>query len=94
MTALALLWARFMASPVGKWAAIIGGAVLAVLTFGWSQKRKGAAEATARAEQKAQDARNEREREIGDRAADVARAQLDARRGDIVDRLRSGKFGQ
>ena len=79
MTAIALLWARFMASPAGRWAAIIGGVVLAVVTFGWSQKRAGAERARAEAKAHADELALGRE---------AVRRYIDAGGGDVNERLR------
>lgn len=78
MTILSALWARIAPYALG-----VLGILAAVLTFGWSQRRAGKAEAKAEA--------TTRTLEIKD-AQQQAAARAPVDRDGVVDRLRNGTF--
>ncbi len=51
-----MIWLKLLSSKMGRSLALIGGAILAVLTFGASQRRKGRKNAEHRATQARLDA--------------------------------------
>lgn len=79
---LASAWSWFSNSTIGKWVMIIGGVIIAIITFGAFKKREGAAneraENNARAEKSINEAR--KIRDTVDQSDDAVRNDPDNRR--------------
>jgi uncharacterized protein HemX len=77
---MALSW--FAGTRVGRWCAIAAAVVLALVTFGWSQRRKGRQDAR----QQQVEADNVAVRKADDAGRDYRAG------GDAADKLRGGIF--
>ena len=78
------MWMWFITSRAGRAIAAAGAVLLAILTFGASQRRKGA----QAAKQKAKEADHARAKEIRE-SVDEAMRGLDADTRSVDERLRS-----